>query len=238
MEAMAESLTPLGIQGVASMTKLDKATSMRMLKTLCGAGYVTQDPNTKTYTVTDKLHRLAAGATGHQELRDLSRPYIVGLRDSFEETVHLGVLRGAKVIYIDKLESQRSIRLVSSVGQEMPLHSTALGKAILSSLPEAERKDLLRRISFERRTARTITKSALLQRDLVIAKSRGWAADKEENEENAICIGAAIVSSKNIVLGAISVSGPSFRMSSRVAEIAKAVRKAASNIAATLDDRS
>ena len=230
LEAVVQSPIPLGIQRVAELTGLDKATSMRMLQTLCGAGYLLQNPDTKAFVVTDKLQRLTLGAMGDQELRDLSHPHIAVLRDALGETTHLGMLRNDRIVYIDKLESPRSIRLVSAIGQEMPLHCTALGKAILAALPEVERNTILRRLTFERRTAKSITSPAALTRELATTRRRGWALDEEENEDNATCIAVAIVDTQSNVLGAISVSGPTFRMAKRTKEIVAAVQRTATMI--------
>jgi DNA-binding IclR family transcriptional regulator len=238
LEIIASSPSPLGIQRVASLTGLDKATAMRMLQTLCGAGYLYQDTKTKAFAMTDKLQRLAVGAAVYQDLCDLSRPCMTELRDSLEETVHLGVLRNDRIVYIDKLESRRSVRLVSSVGQEMPLHCTALGKAILAALPDMERKAIIHRLPLERRTPRSIISLPVLNRELTIARNKGWAIDREENEDNVTCVGSAVLDARGHVLGAISVSGPSFRMTARVKEIVTAIRRVIAKIGVRVRPRS
>ena len=230
LEAAARSPLPLGIQQIAEITGLDKATTMRLLRTLRDAGYLTQDMRTKAFALTDKLSRLAAGAAGDQDLRDCARAPLIGLRESTGETIHLGILRNDRVVYIDKLESSRSIRLVSAIGQEMPLHSTGLGKAILAALPDAERELLLRRLTLARRTDQTITSSSLLAKELAAIRRRGWALDNSENEENTTCVAAALTDSTGRLVGAISVAGPTFRVAIRRKQIATEVLCAAARI--------
>jgi IclR family transcriptional regulator, KDG regulon repressor len=234
LEAVAQSPMPVGIQSVAQKTGLDKATSLRMLHSLCSTGYLVKIAGTKTYAVTDKLQRLAMGTLGDQELRDLAHPHLTELRDRLSETAHLGVMRNHRIIYVDKVESPRSIRLVSNIGQEMPLHCTALGKVILAELPKSECQSILQQIELTRRTNNTITEQGDLLKELTNTRRRGWALDNEENEENATCVAVVITDSKGSTIGSISVSGPSFRMAPRTKEIAAAIQKTAKTISRKL----
>ncbi|OGA49558.1 MAG: hypothetical protein A3F74_10465 [Betaproteobacteria bacterium RIFCSPLOWO2_12_FULL_62_58] len=230
LETVAQSPAPPGVQRVAEATGLDKATTMRILRTLCAASYLAQHPGTKTYVATDKLHRLALGRMADQDLRDCAHPHLAALRDATGETTHLGVMRDDCVVYIDKLESLRSIRLVSAIGQQMPLHCTGLGKAILAALPNDERNAALRRLTLERRTSRSITDMGTLERELAATRRRGWSVDNQENEDNVTCVAVALTGPRDQVLGAISVSGPTFRVAARRKGIAEALRRAAARI--------
>jgi DNA-binding IclR family transcriptional regulator len=138
------------------------------------------------------------------------------------------------VVYLDKLESPSSIQLVSRVGQLMPLHSTSLGKAILATLPVDEREQRLARMDFAPRTDRTITSVAAFREEIALTQSRGYAIDDRENEPLGACVAAAIVDPEGRPVGAISVSGPHYRIRGRFEEIGMTVRAAATMIAMEL----
>lgn len=232
LEAMAEIGDPVGPGKLAEVTGLDKATISRLLATFTHAGYVVAEPGTGQSRLTSRVLRLSRGFLENVDLRTLARPHLAALRDTVNETAHLGVLDGTRVVYIDKLESLNSVRLVSAVGQTMPVHTTALGKAMLATLPEQQRARFLGALdpAGEPSTAGS-ARTALLE-ELRVTAERGWSIDAAENEPNVVCVGAAIVDRGGSVVGAISISGPQFRMEDRLDELGVLCRTTAGSIAA------
>lgn len=220
----------LGASAIADDVALDKATVTRLLRTLVEAGYVRQDPVTKKYRLTGKLIRLASGVAVSLDLRRVARPHLLALRDRVGETVNLGVLEDLSVYYVDKLESENSIRLVSAIGQTMPLHSTALGKAILAVLPQAERDDICRRIRFVPQTDRTIGDLPTFEAEIRTTQTRGYAIDDRENEPLAACVAAAIIGSDGRPVGAISVSAPHFLVHDQLHDLGAQVMATAAQV--------
>jgi DNA-binding IclR family transcriptional regulator len=143
-------------------------------------------------------------------------------------------MEGVAVIYLDKLESTNSIQLVSAIGQAMPLHSTALGKAILAAMSEPEREAKLPQMDFAPRTERTIRDTARFRDELLRIQKVGYATDDRENEPLGACVAAVIVGRNNSPAGAISVAGPDFRIRPRFAEIGAQVRAAAAAVSRDL----
>lgn len=226
LEALATSDDPTGPTGIVEVIGYDKATVGRLLFTLCEAGYATQVGN-GNYRVTGKLLELASQISLQPRLRDCARPHLVALRDETEETVHLGVREDDRVIYIDKIDGTHPVRLMSAVGQTMPLHTTALGKVALAWMERPELEDLLARLELRPRTSRSICDAKKLHRELAMTKNRGFSIDDRENEEHALCIGAPIIGSDGDALAMVSLSGPSYRMTDRVAELGEKVKAAA-----------
>lgn len=220
----------LGPSAIGQMIDLDKATVARLLSTLVDMDYVAQDPVTRRYRLTGKILRLAQGLTESLDLRNVARPHLEALRARLRETVHLAVMEGLTVVYIGKLESDNSIQLVSAVGQVMPLHSTSLGKAILAALPEDEREAKYRRMEFAPRTEHTIRAVDEFRQEIQRTQARGFAIDDRENEPQGACVGAAIVGADGRPVGAISVSGPHFRVHDRFKEFGEQVRATAAII--------
>jgi IclR family acetate operon transcriptional repressor len=143
-------------------------------------------------------------------------------------------MEGMSVFYLDKLTAPNSIQLVSQVGQTMPLHTTALGKTILAALPEAEREALYARMDFAPRTGRTIRTVTRFREEIAIIQARGYAIDDRENEDYGACVAAAIMGPDGRPVGAISISGPDFRIRDRFEALGRRVREAAFGVASEL----
>ncbi len=224
----------LGPSALGQRVDLDKATVTRLLRTLVEAGYVTQDETTRRYRLTGRILWLAHRAPIRLDLRSVARPHLIALRDELGETVHLGVMEDLRVVYVDKLEADNSIQLVSAIGQTMPLHSTSLGKAMLAALPDEEREGKYARMDLTRRTERTILDLAAFREEIRRTQRRGYATDDRENEPFGACVGAAIVGADGRPLGALSISGPYFRIHDRLRFFGERARAVAGAIAREL----
>jgi DNA-binding IclR family transcriptional regulator len=224
----------LGPSALGQRVDLDKATVMRLLRTLAEAGYVTQDESTRRYRLTGRILWLAHRAPIRLDLRSVARPHLTALRDELGETVHLGVRDGLRVVYLDKLEAANSIQLVSAIGQTMPLHSTSLGKALLAALPDEEREDSYLRMDFQPRTDRTILDLATFREEIRRTQVRGYSTDDRENEPFGACVGAAIIGADGRPVGALSISGPYFRIHDRLPFFGERARAVAGAIAREL----
>ncbi len=235
LETLAEAdELGLGPSAIAADVGFDKATVTRLLRTLIETGYVLQDPATRKYRLTGKILRLAHGIARSLDLQRVARPHLKALRDLIGETVHLGVMEDLAVYYVDKLEADNSIQLVTAVGHTMPLHSTALGKAILAALPEDEREATYRRMDFAARTERTICTLPEFREEIRRTQIRGYAIDDRENQLHGACVAAAIIAVGGRPLGAMSVSGPHFRIHDHFDEFGEQVRATAAQIALEL----
>ena len=224
----------VGLSDIAAAVGIDKATASRMAQTLCAMGYVSQAEGSKRYWLTGKLLALGAGYRRGLNLPARAAPHLATLREQTGETVHLGVREGDRVVYIAKLETQRPVQIASAVGQSMPLHTTALGKSLLATLPVQQLDLVIERMDLTRRTDRSIVDAAALRAELDETRRRGYSIDDRENEEAITCVGAPIVNGLAEVVGAISVSGPSYRMEQHIAEYGARCRASAAAIGAIL----
>ena len=234
LEVLDRAPQGLPLKDIADVTALNKSTAHRFVAHLEGAGYLFRDES-KAYMIGPKLVRLGSGTTYQTTLCRLSRPVLTRLWKLTGETVNLAVLDGREVFYVDVLESLHTFRLVSQVGMRRPLHSTALGKAILSRMDPVALEESLRGIRFEHSTPKTITSFVNLRKDLALCASRCFALDDEEVVTGARCIGAAILDANGKVAAGLSVSGPVVRLSrEKVPHVAKAVCLAADEISRKL----
>lgn len=178
------------------------------------------------------LIRWGMAALDGLDLRRVARPHLARLVALTAETVHLGILDGTTVTYLDRVESPQPVRMASRMGGTMPTHSTALGKAMLAAgLADVIDGHLTKVL--DARTPHTITDRAAFLRDLSQCRTRGYAVDLEENELGVVCVAAAIRDHAASVVAAISLSVPKFRLQS-IDSLASCVRQAAREVSLEL----
>lgn len=234
LEALAEARGPAGVSDLAREIGATKSAVFRILANLERRGYVVRSPATSKYQLGARVAQLGHHALAMMDLRAQARPVIEALHDRFNETVNLAALVNSSVAYIDMIESDHGLRMAAQVGATDAMHCSALGKAILSFLPDDEREAILQG-PLERRTDRTITDPDLLRAELVRIRQHGVAEDRGENEDFARCLGAPIFDYQGNVIGAVSVSSPMSRLGEeRGKEVAAAVLVAAQEITASI----
>jgi len=219
--------------------KLHKSTCHRLLTVLEQNRFVEKSPNSGRYRLGLRLFELGSKAMASLDLREQSRPHLSMVLHETEETVHFCLFDQGEVLYIEKMEPQRSVRMSSSIGRRAPAYCTAVGKAILSELPRSEVDAIVSRWELKEITKNTITTPEALFAELKMIRERGFAVDDEENEIGVRCVGAAVHDYLGRPVAAISVSGPAFRVTkARVSIISKPVMRAAAALSAELGYKS
>lgn len=215
LEALA-TRPGLQVAEVAEAAEISKAAAYRILGTLESRGYVVSYERVRRYSIGAAFHLYLHAMQGSDRLVKLAELEQAALLERYDETVNLGALAQHGVLYIRVLESSQSLRASSQVGSFDDLHATALGKAMLSRMPSAEREERLARVKLTPRTVHTVTRVPLLADQINRAASQGFAIDDEENELGMRCVAAPIVNADGWPVAAISVSGPSVRMTDQV----------------------
>jgi DNA-binding IclR family transcriptional regulator len=193
---------------LARQLHLDRSTTYRILLSLEKCKLVEKDEKTGEYSL-----GMAAFEIGNTYLRQMdfvliSKPVMVDLAAKLQETVHLAVLSGAEIVYVDKVDSPRTLGVMSKIGQRGSLHSTALGKVLLAFLPEAESSRVMKQTKLTPFTTNTVSSRAKLMEELKKVRRQGYAFDFRESEEGVECIAAPIRDHLGNVIAAISISGP------------------------------
>jgi DNA-binding IclR family transcriptional regulator len=154
------------------------------------------------------------------------------------ETAHLGVLRQGEVVSLVNVESRYTVRTPATVGRHIPLHCTSQGKAILAFLPPEQVACRLKGYVFSKHSANTILSKDRFLADLALVASRGYAVDNEEFEEGLRCIAAPVHDHTQEVAGAISIAGPTYRVTgSRLPSLSREVMRVAADLSAALGYR-
>lgn len=231
LEYIAENGNKAGLTEISKGLGLSKSTVHGLIATLEQMGYIQQHSDSGKYSLGLKLFQLGMVVYNSMDLRTIALPHLHVLADKYKETVHLAVLSEGEVVYIEKVDSPRSIRIVSRIGGRNPAHCTGVGKVLLAALPEEALDRLLAKGTLHRYTNNTITNPLELKKHLQEVREKGVAFDLEEFERGLRCVAAPIRNHRGTVIAAISVSGPSNRLvTERLAAIADDVIGTANTI--------
>lgn len=216
--------------GIARRTGLPSSTVHRILQDLVAVGWAREDGN-RGYLLGARLLALAGRGTDQASLVRIAHPTLQALSDRTGHAVHFAVRTGDEAVYVDKIEGSRAYQMRSRVGLAIPLHCTAIGKALLAALPEAEVRAVLERAGMPPRTTHTITSPDAMVRHLELVRERGYSLDDEENELSTRCIGAAVRDHSGTPIGGVSLSMLAFELEpDRVRPLASLVVQAAEQI--------
>ncbi len=235
LEILANRDGECSLVDLCTEMKLHKSTVHRLAMVLEQHRLVDKNPDTGRYRLGLRLFEFGSKAIATLDLRGRARPYLDRLQRQFGETVFFCILDDGQVFYMEKVESQQSVRTACTVGSRAPAYCTAVGKAMLAELAEPEVGEVIRRWGLKAVTANTITKATALRAELRAVRSRGYAIDDEEKEVGLRCVSAAVRGHSGKLFAAMSVSGPAFRMTKeRIPEVGQAVMRAANELSAEL----
>ena len=199
----------INLENMAKMTALPKATLLRFLSSLISLGYVYRD-SADQYHLTLKMFMVGSRSLSHIDLVSTAKPFAKKLSQELGETVHMGILEDDEAVYVLKEESSYTLRMYSRVGKIIPLYCTAIGKVFLSEMSNEELDGYLSTHTLKPFTPKSLDESGL-RAELKEIRSRGWAIDREEHEENIVCIASPIRDYSGKAVAAISASWPVFR---------------------------
>lgn len=210
---------PLTIAEIAKKTKMNRTSLFRILYTLRSKGLVEMDLNTGKYRLGMKIVRLSSLVLQRLDIRRLAKSYLEALRDRLQETIHLVVLNEKSAIFIDKMEISGSIFMGSYIGWIAPLYCTASGKLLLSYQDQEYIDDYLQTVSIKPYTHKTIMSKEQLRENIEWIKTVGYSVDDEEMVEGLTCYAAPVFDGKGKIKAAVSVSGPTSRITSNKEKI-------------------
>ncbi len=196
---------------VAEELGISRATVFRILAALQNHGYVEHVRADRSYRLGPALGALAARSDSSSVI-DLAVLAMAHLRVMTPETLNLALLRRGRLVYVSIVDGVHLLRMSATVGDEIALHATSLGKAVLASMPPAQQEPVLSAEPYPAFTPRTITRRRDLERDLALTRERGFAMEEEEQEVGAACVAAAIPGRRGSPIGAISISGLATRL--------------------------
>jgi IclR family acetate operon transcriptional repressor len=224
----------VSFQDLSAALPFARTTVHRVLYSLEKLGYVEKADVKAHYHLGPKFFALTQPAVQFRRLQSVARAGMLELLVRHSETVNLGVLDDGQVAYLDVLQSPSALRIAANPGDRNPAHSTSLGKVILAYSPEAETEKVLKRYPLIRMTSKTITQKSYLLEHLAAVREQGVAFDLGENVDGVLCVAAPVFDQHGRVIAAISVSGPTSRMESKLMAIRDDVRSAGAKISRML----
>ncbi|WP_438387088.1 IclR family transcriptional regulator [Actinopolyspora saharensis] len=207
LELMADAGGEATLSDLAEASALPLPTIHRIMRTLVRAGYARQQPS-RRYALGPSLIRL--GETASRTLGSWARPYLAELTEATGETSNMAVLDGAQIVYVSQVPSGHSMRMFTEVGRRVDAHATAVGKAVMATMPEENAVQVLNRTGMHPQTERTITDVEAMRAELERIRELGYALDDGEQEVGVRCYAVAIPDAPTAA--AISISGPEARM--------------------------
>ncbi|MEH7072980.1 IclR family transcriptional regulator [Neobacillus drentensis] len=205
---------PDGIQitRLAEQVGLTKGTLHRLLATLSNMNYVVKDEETDKYKLGLQVLFLSRNLLNNSNIITVAKPYLEKLSKEVNETVHLCIEDHGEVIYIDKIESNQTIRMYSRIGSRAPMYCTGVGKVLLSGMNPDRFEEIISNINFIPKTPHTITSKEAFIEEIDKVKAQGYALDNAENEEVLRCIASPIYDHKGKIIASFSISGPRNRI--------------------------
>ncbi|NLU74310.1 IclR family transcriptional regulator [Streptomyces sp. HNM0575] len=181
----------LRLTEVAKYLGVASSTAHRLLAMLQYRGFIRQDARSKAYVPGSALTGVAFSILQRFDVRQQLRPFLEELNQETGETVHLGVLDGATVRFIDAVESPRAVRVASRLGRSMPAHCTSTGKAMLTTLSTAQLHLLYPEEELPGLTEHSVRSRSDLEKEIAVIRRRGYATSSEESEEGVSSVAVA-----------------------------------------------
>jgi IclR family transcriptional regulator, KDG regulon repressor len=211
LQLIADAEQPLSRAALMQKCALTRPTLYRIIASLEAEGLI-EAAGENRYRLGGRLVSLARMALARNDVRSVAAPVLSQLRDATGETAHLAVRSGNELVYIDKIESHQAVRMASSIGTRVAMHSTAVGKAYLGAMPPREADALIDTLDLVPVTKYTRTGRKALKTAVSKARKQGFVLDEQENELGIVCFGAAICEAVGRPIASVSVSIPLFRV--------------------------
>lgn len=209
---LLENDNNLKLQDISNMLNINKSTVYRFISVMLKYNLVKKNEENGKYSLGLRFLNIATKIIDSIDIREIAHPYLTELEKITGEAIHLTTFDGKNVVYIDKIESEKPIRMYSKIGNIAPMHCTAVGKVILTFQKKEKINEIIKKIKFIRYTKNTITDEKRLRNCLEEIRKRGYAVDDSEYEEAICCIAAPIRDYSKRVNSAVSISAVVSRM--------------------------
>lgn len=211
LEQFHDDVDELGVTELSKRLKLHKNNVFRLLATLESRGYIEQNRATENYRLGLKSLELGQTFIKQMGLLRQAKPILERLVRTCNETSYVAIFKEGHSVYLDVVETDLTVRVVSRVGSRLPGYCTAAGKVHLAFMSEEEVDALYPGKDLKAHTATTITTKEALKKELRKVAEQGYALDNEEIDQGVRCVAAPIRDYTRRIVGALIISGPSMR---------------------------
>ena len=234
LECFSEEKKELKLTEISERLGLNKSTVHGIISTLKYHGFISQDEETQKYKLGIRFVGFGDLVINSMNIRNAAVPVIDKVCEKIEETVHLAMLDGTDVVWIEKRECNKSIKTSTTIGARLPAYTTADGKIMICYQNKDKIKNYLPK-RIPQHTKNTITNKAEFIKRLFEVKNKGYTIDNEEYVEGLKCVAAPIFDHEGKVRFSLSTTGPAFRMNDeRIKEIVIIIKEAANEISSRI----
>lgn len=231
-EAFADHGRPMTLSELSRLLEIPTSTCFGLMRTMQARGYLYEVGGRKTFYPTARWLTKAREIGRHDPVLEILHPLLEQLRDGSEETVILSKRLGDAVVYVDVLESKRTVRYAAEIGQLKSLNLTSSGKALLGAMPEHEREAALLRLHTATGARLNASQRTQLKEDLAQFSKTGWFIGRGETSMDVMGIAVPVTVAGDLF--AIAIAGPLSRMDPRLTAHAKQLLSCARAIARKL----
>jgi len=214
LETVSESQKPMTATEINHELNLPKPTIHRLCLMLEKHGYLQQHIDGRGYLHGNRLSKMALGVLNNNYLLRIEQHAVLKrLSTEVGETCNIAVPDGTEIIYFDRVETNRPLRVQFQINDRVPMHCTASGKLFLSHLPPSRRNRVMTKLALDGVTPNTITDVETLEKEIEDTKERGMGIDNEEFVQGMVAVSVPMISSKGRFFGALAMHAPIARMS-------------------------
>jgi DNA-binding IclR family transcriptional regulator len=211
LRVLSSAPTPLGLSEVARVSGMGKSAVQRFLHTLTWLGYISQDKETKAYSITARILDLAHSYLGADSIREKATQYLRAVNLETEETVNLTLLDRISVVYLLRYPGFHEISVDLSIGSRLPAFCTAPGKTMLAFMEDSESRSILGKSDIKRYTAYTIVDRSKIIASLKEIRRKGFYISNQEAFVGDISVAAPVFNSAGRVIAAVNIAVPTSR---------------------------
>jgi IclR family transcriptional regulator, KDG regulon repressor len=235
LELLADCRAEMTLTDISTQLELHPSTVHRLLGALVQSGFVQQDHATRKYLLGLNTLKLAAATRSATSVTRTAHPYLLELAHRIGETTNLLALDGEGVVVLDRIEPANPLRYTIEIGARVPIHASSSGKLLLAYLDERAVDRMLKGRELPALTNNTITNYTQLCSELGKIKQSGIAYDFEERDVGVRCVSIPVRDYTGEVIAAISVAGPSSRMTKpRLQRLSFELKEVGQDISAAL----
>lgn len=236
LDLIAESRHGVTIGQLAESRGMHRSSIYRYISPLVERSYIKKTPEGR-YQLGSKTLELASLLLERLDIRNVAHPLLIELSEKTDATVHLARLEGPEVVYLDKIETNRSLPIVSRIGGRQPAYCTGVGKALLAFLAQEHLDDVLPRIKFEVYTPTTVQDIERLVAELAVIRARGYALDNEEHEPGISCVAFPIFDLYEEPIASISATTSARKLSDKLDFYIESVQSVSNDISRAFGHR-
>jgi len=216
VETLRDSPDGLTLRALAEQTRQVKSSIHRILRTLAAHGYIEQSHRGGVYRLGMQFLSVAGGVRAGLNMVELVRPFSRKLKEKFDESTYIAVLREGQAVFVDVQETHRDLRLVGPLGARVHFHATAAGKAMAAFFPESEQQKLLHDLPQIAITGNTVVDPERVREKWRQVHEAGYAINDEETIVGAVFIASPVFDSRGTACGSISIGVPKPRYTDSV----------------------